>query len=222
MTRAKAPGRISAADAPMVAALFDPGSRESAIAALRQLDDPVHPGARAAFSHTLERHLCTHLHAFIERLYASGRGSSAMEFDAADSLLRCAENTITALSVSGDAPMGSAEVTEIADDLERAWVQFVADASAHRMYDDLITDLTRKTANMATANAQRQQKADDELLQRFLAWQTPKRALLRTKAGEPLTAAERVKRFKLSKKPFPDRDSRRLSRLLKSGKIPPL
>jgi len=78
----------------------------------------------------------------------------------------------------------------------------------------------RGEQNRTKANSRRQQEADDALLTRFRAWQARTRTQLERHGA--VSADERVRRFKLSKKPFPDRDSRRLARLLQAGKIPPL
>lgn len=82
------------------------------------------------------------------------------------------------------------------------------------------TSELRGQQNRTTANSRRQQEADDALLKRFRTWQDKQRLQLKRLGAEP--AAERVKRFKLAKRPLPDRDSRRLTRLLNAGKIPPL
>lgn len=220
MSRPRKPGRLTAADVATISALFDPASRDSALAQIQEAGDPVPAGWRAALAATIETHLLSHMRRYRALMFESGRGRNALEFETLDDFERAAENVASLLRIAEGGTMDAETAHGLARDLETAWLGFAAEATAHRMYDDLAREVVRERENLGAANDQRRRAADTELLARFIAWQR--------KAGPHLqrvgatTAQERVRRFKCAVRPLPDRDTRRLMRLLREGRIPPL
>jgi hypothetical protein len=219
----------------MLAVLFDPGERESALAALAQAGDPVPVGWRAGLADALEGRLLPHVEAFIGKLYESGRGRAAAEFDAADRLRECAGNVARILRLADDGALDAAAVAELADDLAAAWAEFAAEAAAHRMYADLVAEARTLDRAQAKANSERQAVADTALLREFADWQAgrlpwqlaelkpgKRRPRVELADGTVLPAKDRVQRFKraLKKRGLTERQERRLNRLLKEGRIP--
>lgn len=131
--------------------LFDTFQMERVCELVEDSYDPAPEGHRGRLSQSLTRLLIQPIESFIERLYETGRGVNASEFEAADELRACAENVAESLATSDDGTCAKHEAGELADDLHRAWIKFIAYASAHRMYADLPREMetnVRKTKPM--------------------------------------------------------------------------
>lgn len=205
-------GRLPEPARAMVEALFDPGNRESAVEQLRQCGDPMPIGHRTALAGAFERLLLPHVELFIHRLYASGRGTSAVEFPPADALRATGENVVRLLRMANDGPMAEAEAHELAGLLDAAWLRFVAEAAAHRMYADLL----REDAQLSSANDARAAGADARLIAEFRGYVE--------RLAKPLHGSvtpdvnDLAKRFKRAKR-LSERKWRRFRQLLKAGRI---
>jgi hypothetical protein len=212
----------------MIEVLFQPEDRMSAVQAILEASDPISHDHYDALADTINRLLLANVDRYIDRLLDSGRGCTANEFDSAHKLRNNAENIIRRLRLSSDRPLSFFEAKEMADSLNLDWLTFAAEASAYRMYHDLL----RADRAQALGNATRKDKADRDLLATFSAWQSRRRKTL-TENGMPLPAEERVRRFKRAIHFFPndklaerrqttEREYRRLRALLKAGRIPAL
>lgn len=71
------------------------------------------------------------------------------------------------------------------------------------------------------ANNRRKAAADQALLDDFSRWQASVASVLK-RGGAPMSASERVRRYKIARRPLADRSTRRLNALLKAGRIPAL
>jgi hypothetical protein len=216
VTRAKRLGAFTAADAEMIEALFDPGKLDHAVDLVARAHDPVPRGHRAAVAAAIERELLPHLERYVAKLLESERGKWATEFDAATSFRQTAENIAKLLRLSDPSNMDRAEASEHADALSAIWARFMADVGADRM-GVLFASLELHQQRSATANDARAQAADDAALADFTEWQTRAASQL---GG--LSAPERVKRYKRAKRPLGDRKARRIDKLLREGRLPPL
>jgi hypothetical protein len=214
----------------MIAVLFDPGERESALTQLVQAGDPVPARWREGLATAFERQLLPHIESFIRKLYESGRGQSASEFESANDFRECVCNVVRTLRLSDGSSLDQAAAKELTDDLDQAWNRFAAIAAAHRMYSDLVDDGRALSRAQARANTQRRDEADAALLRRFadwqagrLEWQEGKRPKIRLPDGTPLPERKRVQLFKraLRTRDLTERNQRRLAQLLKQGRIPP-
>lgn len=220
VSRARKAGRLSACDAEMLGALFDPGMRESALSQLRQADDPVPAGFRRSLADSIDQLLLPHAQQFIERVHASGRGINAVEFDAAVQLVAQLKRGAHQLRVAEGGLMSATEAAELAASLEAAWYRFMAEAAAHRMYHDLVEADASRSRNLTTGNSARRNSADDDLLAKFSRWQAQRRASLIID-GQPMSPDECVRRYLQKMRPT-DRVRRRLNRLLKERRVPTL
>ena len=118
--------------------LFDTGEMEHVCDLVFNCHDPAPNGYRATLSESMEKFLLAPTEKFINRLYESGRGSNAVEFDASVGFRDCIENVMKLLSLSSEDGEMPAEVAqEMARDLRLAWLEFIAMSAAHRMYSDL-------------------------------------------------------------------------------------
>jgi hypothetical protein len=118
--------------------LFDTAEMDHVYDMVADCHDPAPKEHRSTLGDSLSKFLLSPLEKFICRLYESGRGSNASEFDACVSFRDCIENVMKILSLSNDEGGMPPEVSrEIAQDLRAAWMEFIARSAAHRMYHDL-------------------------------------------------------------------------------------
>lgn len=82
-------------------------------------------------------------------------------------------------------------------------------------------NVRRRQRNQRLANDRRKAEADDEMLKHFCEWQRRVRMALKVR-GQPMTAAERVRKYIATGQVPADRKKRRIHALLKADKIPPL
>ncbi len=79
----------------------------------------------------------------IRRIFESGRGTSASEYDAVNSFLSCAETTAKILAMREGMPFCKVSAMELADTLQDRWKDFIVHAGAYRMYHDLPMELVK-------------------------------------------------------------------------------
>jgi hypothetical protein len=149
--------------------LFDTGEMDHIYDLVFNCHDPAPKEYRSNLSESLGKFLLAPTEKFISRIYESGRGSNAAEFDASIGFRDCIENVMKLLSLSnedGEMPAGVAH--ELAHDLRLAWLEFIARSAAHRMYSDLPRQLEeakkRSARNRVAAGMLRKEvtKADLE------------------------------------------------------------
>jgi hypothetical protein len=213
VTRARPQRRLTADEHEMISILFEPGERESAIFQLRQAASPAPARFRASLARTIETRLVRQISRFLHRLLASDRGDQSEEFDAADDLRATAEHIAQALRLDEGAEMSGETAAELADDLERAWLRFSAEAAAYRMH----TDFLRLDATLSRSNDARRADAEAGAMEKFIAWRS-QRYLQRPPSAVTPSIDHEVRLYKNSKK-IPDREYRRLRQLLKAGRL---
>lgn len=221
MKTPKPPRPLTLADTGMILRLFDPASRQSARDLIEQSSDPAPTGFRLSAADSIEANLVVHLRAFISKLHTSGRGLQAQEFAAAISLHETAENIMKLLRLSEGSDLSAHTAIELANDLDNAWSRFAADATGSQVYEKSLRTLEILDKSRRSFNQKQRAEADAVTLSRFSEWQSQRRKTL-MRDNEPLPPIERVRRYKRSRRSMPDREARRLSRLLKAGRIPPL
>lgn len=128
----------------MLFRLFDVVEMEHVCDLVRQTSDPVPNGYRTGLSERLRDLLLAPINCFIDRLYESGRGFNASEYPAADAFRTTVENLAQNLTLNEASSMDSRAASELTDALRSSWIEFIAQAGAYRMYDDLPRDLAKK------------------------------------------------------------------------------
>jgi hypothetical protein len=148
--------------------LFDTAELDHVCYLLSNCHDPAPKEYRSNLSQSLGELLLAPVEKFISRLYESGRGSNASEFDATIRFRDCIENVSRRLALrKEDGEMPPAVAQEIARDLQIAWLEFIARSAAHRMYSDLPEQLkkAKKTSvrNKMAASIPRKEVTKEEL-----------------------------------------------------------
>ena len=122
--------------------LFDIGEMNHICDLVFNCHDPAPKEYRATLANSLSEFLLSPVEKYISRLFESGRGTNASEFDASIGFRECIEIVMRRLSLRGDeGEMPSAVSHEIAGSLRSAWVEFIAISAAHRMCSDMPTEL---------------------------------------------------------------------------------
>lgn len=122
--------------------LFDTGEMEHVYDLVFNCHDPAPKDHRSGLSQSMGKFLLTPVEKFICRLYESGRGSNAVEFDASVRFRDCIENVMKLLALDNEDGQMAPEIAhEIARDLRMSWLEFIAMSAAHRMYSDLPNQL---------------------------------------------------------------------------------
>ncbi len=80
----------------------------------------------------------------IRRIFESGRGENASEYESTKHFLYWAETTAKYLDSSKGRSLEKDEALDLADNLQRAWEVFRANASSYRMYHDLPMELVKQ------------------------------------------------------------------------------
>jgi hypothetical protein len=140
--------------------LFDIGDMNHIYDLIFNCHDPVPKGHRTILAQSLTEVLLPPTEKFISRLYESGRGSNASEFDAAVGFRDCIEIVIRLILLrANEGEMPSAVAHEIAQSLRSAWLEFIAMGAAYRMCFDLPNELKiakkRSIRNRVAAGMQR-------------------------------------------------------------------
>ncbi len=210
----KLPRGVSTRRAKLLAHLCDPGEINSAVSALKESSLAGQKDHLEALAKTFSRQLKQPLTEFIDTLSEDGRGVTASEHADANALLDRCNNLVRLLS------LGSCCDAESVARLEHAWLTFAVTASVSRV-DMWHVESQQLKAIRTEWNALQKQVADSGVLYSFDRWQKTHRQSLIV-SGKSLSAADRVRLFKKENKSLTNRESRRLSSLLKQRRIPTL
>lgn len=206
------PRGVSTRRAELLSHLCDQGEFNSAVSALKEAISISRQDHLAALSQTFNRNLVGPLTAFIETLFEDGRGVSAAEYADAKALLDRCDILVRLLR------LGSSCELESVENLEHAWLKFAVTVSVSRV-DMWCVESQQLKAIRTEWNASQKKNADYVVISYFNRWQKLNRQRL-TLNGKLLSAADRVRLFKKANKSLTDRQSRRLTSLLKQKKIP--
>jgi hypothetical protein len=148
--------------------LFDIGEMNHIYDLVFNCHDPVPKGHRTILAEALSEFLLPPVEKFISRLYESGRGTNASEFDAAAGFQECIEIVIRLILLrSSEGEMPSAVSHEIAQSLRSTWIEFIAMGAAYRICFDLPKELKiakkRSIRNRVAAAMQRKSVTKTEL-----------------------------------------------------------
>ena len=115
--------------------LFDTGDVDHFHYLIVNLADPASEAQRESMSQSLRDLVGKPIEKLRERIFESGRGTSAVELEPLDRFALGVR--LAALRLSRCTALSEELAQEYADDLKRVWINFIAYGAAHRMYWDL-------------------------------------------------------------------------------------
>lgn len=141
--------------------LFDTNYMRHVCEAIADCCDPVPPGWRAGLAQALKTKLMPVVSLMIARLWEDGRGTNASEYSATERFGECVENIADLIVGAEGRGVTRDDARGYAESLRLAWTTFIAEASAHRMYDDLPRDLAtaERTSAVQREKARKLRKA---------------------------------------------------------------
>jgi hypothetical protein len=232
MSRKPRPGAFAVKDAPMLELLFDIAEREHVVDTLKRAHQWPSKEYREGFAISLGQLLLPKITEFIGKLYESGRGQNATEFDVANSFRYITEEIIKRLKSGSDGAVTSSDADEWAYWLEQAWIRFMSDAAASSIRQK-VTKIMQQKQDSDTANEQRATEANDKALNAYGKWLSahrPRLERIQVTRGSLLTGNELLKQYANTMRPKDsssikeqrafDRQKARLKVLLEVGTLP--
>lgn len=153
--------------------LFDVAEMDHAVDAIAQTHDANYPPKpspwsgirqRSGLSQTIDRVLRAPLDDLIGRILSSKRGANAA--DAAQALYDAVAHTMRILARQ---KVTKSLAAKTARELRAAWLEFIAQGAAHRMYDDLPRELEKREHTRAVNRANRAGKVKPLDMDKILA-----------------------------------------------------